>query len=73
MFSKKNNMETKEIIYEDEYSISIWRYNKKKNPNGVYEVEHKWKKPADFWKNPKKTLTDLVKEEKTVKRKKTTI
>jgi hypothetical protein len=62
-------MEIGEIIYEDETSISIWRYNKKKNPNGPYEVEHKWKKSFDPWKTPKKTLGDIVKSEKTQKRK----
>lgn len=49
-----------EITYEDEDTISIWRYNTKKNPNGPIEVEYKYKKE---YKHPKRTRTmkDLLK------------
>ena len=49
-----------EISYEDEDTISIWRYNTKKNPNGPIEVEYKYKKE---YKHPKRTRTmkDLLK------------
>ena len=43
-----------EIRYEDEDSISIWKYNMKKNPNGVYEVEQIDKKPGSVKKKSKK-------------------
>lgn len=62
-----------ERIYEDEESISIWKYNLKKNPNGPIEVEYKWKKGFNPWgvgKKRKKTIGDLAKEE--IKKKKNT-
>lgn len=53
-----------EIIFEDEDSISIWRYNNKKTSSGPYEVEYKWKKNFNPWDNSKKkTLGELVKEQ----------
>jgi hypothetical protein len=56
----------KEVIYEDEYSVSIWKYNPYKPNSGPVEVEHKWKKNFNPWeKVKKKTLGDLVKEQKT--------
>lgn len=57
-----------EVVYEDEDSISIWRYNSKITTAGPVEVEYKWKKHFNPWNQKKKTLGELVKEEK--KRKK---
>lgn len=54
----------KEVIYEDEECVSIWRYNPSKPNSGPVEVEHKWKKNFNPWeKTKKKTLGDLVKEQ----------
>lgn len=51
-----------EITFEDEESISIWKYNTKKNPNGPVEVEYKYKKG---YEQPKKrrTMKDLLTKE----------
>ena len=53
-----------EVTYEDEDSISILRYNTSKSSSGPFEVEYKWKKTFNPWDQKKKTLGDLVKEEK---------
>jgi hypothetical protein len=53
-----------EVVYEDEDSISIWKYNSKITTNGPVEVEYKWKKHFNPWGQKKKTLGDLAKEEK---------
>lgn len=59
-------MDKYSITYEDETSISIWKYDKKKSTSGPIEVEYKWKKNFNPWENSKKkTLGDLVKEQKT--------
>jgi hypothetical protein len=56
----------KEVKFEDETSITIWRYNPSKATKGPFEVEIKYKKgyihPTEV---KKKTLGDLVKEQKT--------
>lgn len=57
-----------EYVFEDEDSISIWRYDIRKTRSGPYEVEYKWKRHFNPWGQKKKTLGDLAKEEK--KRKK---
>jgi hypothetical protein len=57
-----------EVVYEDEDSISIWRYNSKITTAGPVEVEYKWKKHFNPWNQKKKTLGELAKDEK--KRKK---
>lgn len=59
-----------ERIYEDDESISIWKYNLKKNPYGPVEVEYKWKKGFNPWNigTKKKTLGDLAKEERKKKK-----
>lgn len=58
-----------EIIFEDDDCISIWRYNLKKSSTNAYEVEYKWKKSFNPWeKSKKKTLGDLVKEQKKPKK-----
>jgi hypothetical protein len=57
-----------EVVYEDEDSISIWRYNSKITTAGPVEVEYKWKKHFNPWNQKKKTLGELVKEEKRKKK-----
>ena len=57
-----------EVVYEDEDSISIWKYNSKITTAGPVEVEYKWKRHFNPWNQKKKTLGELAKEEK--KRKK---
>ena len=46
--SKENNSKMEkptkfEYIFEDEESVSIWKYDLKKFPNGPVSVEYKWK------------------------------
>lgn len=53
-----------EVTYEDEDSISIWKYNTKRNPYGPVEVETKYKR-GYVHPTQKKTMKDLVKEEST--------
>lgn len=52
-----------EVVYEDEDSISIWRYNSKITTAGPVEVENKFKRgyvhPAD---KKKQTLGELAKQ-----------
>lgn len=54
-----------EVTFQDEESITIWRYNLDKTSRGPFEVEIKHKKgyihPTEV---KKKTLGDLVKEQK---------
>jgi hypothetical protein len=57
-----------EVVYEDEDCISIWRYNSKITTAGPVEVEYKWKKHFNPWNQKKKTLGELVKEEKKKKK-----
>lgn len=57
-----------EVIYEDDISVSIWRYNLTRSTSGPYEVETKWKKNFDPWNQKKKTLSDIVKEQKKVRK-----
>ena len=65
-----SDLETKFTrIYETDECISIWKYDTKFSKTNPISVEHKWKKSFDPWKNPKKTLGDIVKSEKTQKRK----
>lgn len=51
------------VIYEDDESVSIWKYNSKVNPYGPVEVEYKWKKTFNPW-NKKKTIGGLAKEQR---------
>jgi hypothetical protein len=53
-----------EVVYEDEDSISIWKYNSKITTAGPVEVEYKWKRHFNPWNQKKKTLGELAKEEK---------
>ena len=57
-----------EVVYEDDISISTWRYNSKITTAGPVEVEYKSKKNFNPWEQKKKTLGDLVKEEKKKKK-----
>jgi len=52
--------------YEDEESVSIWKYDLNKNPYGPIEVDYKWKKTAfNPWeKKDKKTIKELIKDQK---------
>lgn len=70
--NKKEEKPTKwEVVYEDEESISIWKYDRTKTTNGPISVEYKWKKGFDIWTPPnkKKTIKDLIAEEKKTKKK----
>lgn len=62
MSKNSDNSEKYSVTYEDEYSISIWRYDNSKSTINPYEVEYKWKKGFDPWSQKKKTLSDIVKE-----------
>ena len=56
-----------EVVYEDDYTISIWKYDTKKNSaTNPYEVEVKYKK------EPVTTKKEITKKEpvKKVKKKK---
>ena len=62
--TKKSVTQTKfERVYEDEETISIWKYDLKISTSGPIEVEIKYKKgyvhPLD---KKKKTLGELAKE-----------
>jgi hypothetical protein len=70
--SKQNSTDkpTKwERVYETEQGISIWKYDSNITTNGPVSVEHKWKKGFEPV-TKKKTLGDLVKETKKVKKSK---
>jgi hypothetical protein len=55
-----------EVTFQDDETITVWRFNSEKTSKGPYEVEVKYKKgyvhPSEV---KKKTLGDLVKEQKT--------
>jgi len=50
-----------EYVFEDEESISIWKYDRNKFPNGPISVEYKWKPE---WTNRLKLLQKQNKEAK---------
>jgi hypothetical protein len=50
-----------EYVFEDEESISIWKYDRNKFPNGPISVEYKWKPE---WTNRLKLLQKQNKEVK---------
>ena len=58
----KENSDKYVVTFEDNESISIWRYDKSKFNSGPYEVEYKWKKDFNPWDQKKKTLGDIVKD-----------
>jgi hypothetical protein len=53
-----------EVTYEDDESISIWRYNLNKTTAGPVEVEYKWKRSFNPWDKKKKTMGEIAKEMK---------
>jgi hypothetical protein len=53
-----------EVTYEDDESISIWRYNTNKSTSGPVEVEYRWKRSFNPWDKKKKTMGEMVKEMK---------
>lgn len=53
-----------EVIYEDDESVSIWKYNLSKFKNGPIDVEYKWKRSFNPWDKKKKTIGQLSKEMK---------
>lgn len=59
-----------ERIYESENGISIWKYDTKISKNGPVSVEQRYKKGFEPPSGKKKTLGDLIKEEKKSKRRK---
>ena len=60
----------KQIVFEDEETITTWKYDSSVTTFGPVEVDVKYKKNY-VWTDPtkKKTLGELVKEVKTTKRK----
>lgn len=60
----------KQIVFEDEDTITTWKYDSSITTFGPVEVDIKYKKNY-VWVDPtkKKTLGELVKEAKTTKRK----
>lgn len=56
-----------EVVYEDNESTQIWKYNLNKFDRGPIEVETRWKKSYNPWDKKKKTLGDLVQEAKSKK------
>ena len=59
-----------EVVYEDEDTISIWRYNSKITTKGPIEVEYKYKKGYVHPQLKKKTIGELAKEARKEARKK---
>jgi len=58
----------REVIYEDETSILIWKYNLKISATNPVEVEIKYKKGYVHPSTKKKTIGDLTKEVKKQKK-----
>lgn len=58
----------REVIYEDETSILIWKYNLKISATNPVEVEIKYKKGYVHPLDKKKTIGDLAKEAKKQKK-----
>jgi hypothetical protein len=54
-----------EYNYEDDECISIWKYDKKKFPNGPISVEYKWKTAYTA------RMKEVQKQEKAAKKVKT--
>ena len=59
-----------EVVYEDEHHISIWKYDSKITKNGPVSVEQKYKRGYEPPSTKKKSLGELVKDEKKLKRRK---
>jgi hypothetical protein len=62
------NSNKREVIYEDETSIFIWKYNLKISTTNPVEVEIKYKKGYAHPSTKKKTIGDLTKETKKQKK-----
>lgn len=62
----QNNKAT--VTFEDDDCISIWKYDFSKSQFNPIDVEYKWKKNFNPWDNKKKTLGDLVAEERKQKK-----
>jgi len=58
----------REVIYEDETSILIWKYNLKISATNPVEVDIKYKKGYVHPSTNKKTIGDLTKEAKKTKK-----
>ena len=58
----------REVIFEDETSIVIWKYNLNISNCNPVEVEIKWKKGYTHPSGKKKTIGDLTKEAKKQKK-----
>ena len=60
----------RQVIYEDDETTTIWKYDSSVSTFGPVEVEIKYKKGFE-WSDPskKKTLGDLAKDAKKSKRK----
>ena len=58
----------KEVKFEDETSIVIWKYNLNVSKTNPVEVEIKWKKGYTHPTGKKKTIGDLAKEVKKQKK-----
>lgn len=60
----------RQVIYEDDETTTIWKYDSSISTFGPVEVEIKYKKGYE-WSDPskKKTLGELTKETKKVTRK----
>lgn len=59
MSSQSDKPEKYQFVYEDEESISIWKYDRRKS-NNVCEVEIKWKKIPSVQKEMK--MKDFIKK-----------
>lgn len=46
-----------ETVYEDEYTISIWKYDSRKSNVNPYEVETKYKKEVEVVPKTRKKKT----------------
>jgi hypothetical protein len=61
---KTNDLDKYSITYEDETSISIWKYDKKKSSTGPVEVEYQYLRVYTPPSIKKKTLGELTKQTK---------
>lgn len=57
-----------EVIYEDDDTISIWKYDTRKTTFGPVDVEYKYKRGYVHPGSGKKTMKDLVQEQKKKKK-----
>jgi hypothetical protein len=62
------NSTKREVKFEDETSITIWKYNLNVSTTNPFEVEIKYKKGYVHPSDKKKTIGDLAKEAKKQKK-----